>query len=179
MGMKEKVISALLKDKVGTASFCCCECRMVSGESHMGAVSDVSAGYAKFLRVVGSLVNEVCSLKNCKMTAGRDQSVVIGKQMGWLNRDVNFSRDAIFNEIWEVTERQNCNCSIILRGCDCNSVNDVCGKFKEACHVLNDSVEFSDVAKIGDRKLYRMKVLNNEKRSEFIMVTGKLKCMRG
>ena len=43
------------------------------------------------------------------------------KQLRWLNRDVTLSRDAIFNEVWEVTERIKCKGSIILRGFGCNS----------------------------------------------------------
>ena len=106
MSVEEKVIFILLKDKVGTVNFCCCECRMVSGESRMGAVSNVSTGYAQLLRVVGCLINEVHSLKDCKMAACRDQGVTSDKQMGGLNRDVNFFRDAIFNEVREVNERK-------------------------------------------------------------------------
>ena len=53
MGIEEKMIFVLLEDKVGAVNFCCCECRMVSGEGHMSAVRDVSAGYAQLLRVVG------------------------------------------------------------------------------------------------------------------------------
>ena len=52
---------------------CCCECRMVSGEDRVEAVGDVSAGYAQLLCVVGCLINEVTSLKDCKMTAHIDQ----------------------------------------------------------------------------------------------------------
>ena len=53
---------------MGAVSFCCNERRMVSGEGRMGAVSDVSAGYAQLLRVVGCLVNEIRSLQDCKVT---------------------------------------------------------------------------------------------------------------
>ena len=58
-GVEEKVIFVLLDDKVGTVNFCCCECRMVSVEGRMCAVSDVSADYAQLWRVVGCLVNVV------------------------------------------------------------------------------------------------------------------------
>ena len=94
----------------------------------MGAVGDVSAGYAQLLRVVGCLVNEVRSLKYYKVAAcvDRDQNVVNGKQLGEVNRDVNVSRDAIFNEVREVNERNKRKCSIILREFERNSVNDVC-----------------------------------------------------
>ena len=86
------------------------------------------------------------------------------EQQGELNRDVNFSRDTIFNEVWKVTERERRKCSIMLRGFDCNSVNDVCVKIKEVCQILNvGSVDLSDVVKIGDKKLFRAKVLNDEK----------------
>ena len=67
-------------------NFCCCEHRMVSGEGRMGAVSDVSAGYAQLLRVVGCLINEVRSLKDCKVAACRNQGVTSDRQIGGLNR---------------------------------------------------------------------------------------------
>ena len=53
------------------------------------------------LRVVGCLVNEVRSLKDYKVAAcvDRGRNVVNGKQLGEVNRDVNFSRDAIFNKV--------------------------------------------------------------------------------
>ena len=54
----------------------------------MGAVSDVSAGYAQLLRIVGCLVNEVCSLKDCKMAACRDQGVETMKQFIPQNRHI-------------------------------------------------------------------------------------------
>ena len=92
MGIEKKVILVLLDDKVGAVNFCCCECRMIG---RMGAVSDVSAGYAQLLRAVGCLVNKVCSLKDCKVIACRDQGVMNDKQMRGLNRDRNFSRDFI------------------------------------------------------------------------------------
>ena len=163
MGIEEKVIFVLLEDE---------ECRIVSGEGRMGAVSDVSAGYAQVLRVVGCLVNEVRSLKDCKVAACRDQSVTSDKQIGGLRRDVNFFRYDIFNEVREVTEREKRRCSIILRGFGCNSINDVCDRFKEVCHVLN-------VVKIDDKRLFRAKVLNNKKRTELLIVTGKLRSKRG
>ena len=46
---------------VGAVNFCCYECRMVCGEDCIGAVGDVSVGYAQLLRVVGCFVNEVRS----------------------------------------------------------------------------------------------------------------------
>ena len=46
MEVDEKVICVLLDDIVGAVNFCCCECRMVSGEGRVRAVGDVSAGYA-------------------------------------------------------------------------------------------------------------------------------------
>ena len=166
MGFEEKVILVLLEDKVGAVNFCSCECRMVSGQGHMGAVSDVSAGYAQLLHVVGCLVNEVCSLKDCKVAACRDQGVMSDKQMGGLNRDINFSKNAIFNVVREVNERENRECSIILRGFGCNSVNDACDKFKGVSQVLNvGSVELNDVIKIGDKRLFRAKMLNDDKRA--------------
>ena len=58
-------------------------------EDCMGAVSDVSVGYAQLLCVVGCLVNEVHSLKDCKVAAHRNQGVICDKQIGGLNRDVN------------------------------------------------------------------------------------------
>ena len=78
MGIEEKVISVLLEDKIGAVNFCCCECRMATGESRVGAIGDVSAGYAQLLRVVSCLINEVRSLKVYKVTAcvDRDQNVV-------------------------------------------------------------------------------------------------------
>ena len=182
MGIEEKVISVLLEDKVGAVNFCYCECRMVPGGSRVGAVGNVSAGYAQLLRVVGCLVNEVHSLKDYKVAAcvDQDRNVVNGKQLGEVNRDVNFSRDAIFNEVRKVNERDKHKCSIILRGFECNSVNDVCDKFKEVCHRLNvGAVQLGDVVKIGDKKLFRAKVLNDETRAELLMVTGRLRTTSG
>ena len=67
---------------------------------------------------------------------------------------------------------------MILREFGCNIVNDVCDKFK-VCHVLNvGSVELGDVVKIGYKRLFRAKVLNDEKRTELLMETSKLS-MRG
>ena len=43
MGVDEKIISVLLDDMVCAINFC--ECRMIS-ESRVGALEDVSAGYA-------------------------------------------------------------------------------------------------------------------------------------
>ena len=91
MGVDEKVISVSLDNVVSAVNFCCCECRMVSGEGRMGAVGDVSAGYTQSLRVVGCLANEARSLKDCKVTERTDR-IVSDKQQGELNRDVNFSR---------------------------------------------------------------------------------------
>ena len=99
VGVEERVIFVLVEDMVGAVNFCCCECRMVSGVGCIGAVNDVSAGYAQLLHVVGCLVNEVHSLKDCKIAACRDQGVTSDKQMVGLNKDVNLSRDAIFNEV--------------------------------------------------------------------------------
>ena len=65
-------------------------------------------------------------------------------------------------------------CSILLREFECNSVNDVCNKFKEVCHRLN----LGDV-KIADKKLFQANVLNDEKRAELLMVTGQLTTMSG
>ena len=57
---------------------------------------------------------------------------------------MNFSRDTLFNEIQEVTEKKKCKCSVMLKGFDCNSENDVCEKFKKVCQILNvDSVDLS------------------------------------
>ena len=41
------------------------------------------------------------------------------------------------------------------------------------------AIELSDVIKIGDKQLYRAKVLNTEKRSELLIVTGRLRTMSG
>ena len=140
----------------------------------MGAVGDVSAGYAQLLRVVGCLINEVRSLKDCKVTACTDR-VVSDKQQEELSRDVNLSRDTIFNEVREVTKREKRKYCIMLKGFDCNSVNDICEKFKEVCQILNvGSVDLSDV-KIGDTKSFRAKVLNAEKRNSLLMVIGRLR----
>ena len=129
---------------------------------------------------VGYLVNEVRSLKDYKVAACTDRVEVSGKQRGEGNRDVNFSRDASFNEVRKVNERERRKCSLILRGFDCNSVNEVCDKFKEVCHMLNvGAIELSDVVKIDDKKLIRAKVLNDEKRSKLLMVTGQLRNMSG
>ena len=126
------------------------------------------------------MVNEVRSLKDCKVAACGAQGVTSDKQMGRLNRDVNFSRDAIFNEVREVNEREKRKCSIILREFGYNSVNDVCDKFKEVCHVLNiGSIELNDVIKIGDKSFIRAKVLNDEKHTELLMATSKLRSIRG
>ena len=96
----------------------------------------------------------MCSLKNCKVTARADQ-IESYEQQRALNRYVNFSRDTIFNEVREVIEREKRKCSIMLRGFDCNSVNDVREKCKEVYQILNvGSVDLSDVVKIGDRKLF-------------------------
>ena len=45
----KKLKSVLMEDQVDTVNFCCCECRMVSGEGRTGAVSGVSTGYAQLL----------------------------------------------------------------------------------------------------------------------------------
>ena len=146
----------------------------------MGAVGDVSSGYTQLLRVVGCLVNELRSFNDYKVAACADRVEVSCKQLGKVNRDANFSRDTIFNEVREVNEREKRKGSLILREFDCNSVNEVCDKFKEVCHMLNVGAnELSDVAKIGGKKLFRAKVLNAEKRSELLMVTGRLRTMSG
>ena len=51
-------------------------------------------------------------------------------------RDVNISRCTIFNEVREVTEREMRKCSIMFRGIEWNSVNDVCNKLKEVCQTF-------------------------------------------
>ena len=44
------------------------------------------------------------------------------------------------------------------------------------CHILNGgSIELSDVVKIGHKKLFNAKELNNEKRRNLLMVTGRLR----
>ena len=54
----------------------------------------------------------------------------------------------------------------------------MCDKFK-VCHVLNvGSVELN-VIKISDKRLFHAKVLNDEKHTELLMVTSKLRNMRG
>ena len=78
---------------------------MVSEEGLVGAVGDLLAGYALLLRVVGCLVSEVCSFNDHKVAASADRGVSGKQQLAELNRDVNFSRDAIFNEVREVNER--------------------------------------------------------------------------
>ena len=61
----------------------------------------------------------------------------------------------------------------MLRGFDCNSVNDVCDKFKEMCQILNvGSVDLSDVVKIYDKKLFSAKVLNKHRN---LLMTGRLR----
>ena len=93
---------------------------------------------------------------------------------------MNFSRDTIFNEVREVTEREKRKCSIMLRGFDCNSVNDVCEKFKQVCQILNlGSVDLIDAVKIGDKKHFCAKVLNDEKCRNLLMVTGRLTTIEG
>ena len=47
---------------------------MISGEGRVGVV-DVSAVYAQLLRVVGCLINEVRSVKDCKVAAWSDRIV--------------------------------------------------------------------------------------------------------
>ena len=131
LGIEEKIISVLLEDKVGAVNFCCCECRMVPVECRVGAVGDVFAVYVQLLCAVGCLVNEMRSLKDYKVAACADRVEVSAKQQGEVNRDVNFSRDIIFNEIREINEREKRKCSLISRAFDCNSVSEVCEKFKE------------------------------------------------
>ena len=56
----------------------------------------------------------------------------------------------------------------------------MCVISSKKCHVLNaGSVELSDVIKIDDKRLFRAKVLNDEKCTELLMATGKLRSMRG
>ena len=70
--------------------------------------------------------------------------------------------------------REKCKCSIVLRGFGCNRVNDVYD------HILNvGSVELNDAIKISDKRLFRAKVLNDEKPTELLMATSKLRSMRG
>ena len=105
---------------------------------------------------------------------------VADSQVTKLNGDVNFSREAIFSEVREVNEREKRTFSIILRGFDCNSVSAVRDKFKGVCQVLNvDTVELSDVVKIGDRKLFHAKVLDEDKRRELLAVANRLKSKKG
>ena len=54
----------------------------------------------------------------------------------------------------------------------------VCDKFKVVCQVLNVAVELSDV-KTSDRKLFRSKILNVDKRRELLAVVNILKSKKG
>ena len=66
-----------------------------------------------------------------------------------------------------------------MRGFDCESVNDVCEKFNNICQVLNIGIiEVTDIVQIGDKRLFRAKVLNDEKRKELLLVAKKLKSLK-
>ena len=56
----------------------------------------------------------------------------------------------------------------------------VCDKFKVVCQALKiGTVELKDVVKIGERKLFRGKISDDDKRKELLMVASKLKSMSG
>ena len=85
------------------------------------------------------------------------------EQQGELIREEKFSGDIIFNDVCEATEREKHKRCIMLRGFNCNSVN-ICDKFKEVSQILNVGfVDLSDVVKIDNKKLFRAKVLNDDK----------------
>ena len=87
---------------------------------------------------------------------------------------------SVEQSILAISEKEKRKCSIMLSGFDCSSVNDVCESFKEVCQILNvGSVDLSDVVKISDKKLFRAKVLNDEKRRNLLMVTGRLRTIEG
>ena len=61
-------------------------------------------------------MNEACSLKDYKLAACANQGVMSGKKLRKVDRDVDFPRDEIFNEVQEVIDREKHKCSIILEG---------------------------------------------------------------
>ena len=60
------------------------------------------------------------------------------------------------------------------------SVSTPLEKFLKVCQILTvGCVYLSDVGKIGDKKLFHAKVLNDEKRRNLLMVTGRLRTIEG
>ena len=83
----------------------------------------------------------------------------------------SLSREAIYNEVKEVNERDKRKCSVILRRFNCNSVGAVRANFGEICQAFEVGfVELSDVKKVGNRALFHAKILDDEKRRELLMV---------
>ena len=176
VGVEKEVVSVLLKDKVGAINYCCCECRMVPTKGQ--GAGDVTAGYAQLLRVVGCLVNQVRSLLDSRSDTESENGTALNIPAK-VSSDVNFSRDAIFTEVREVTERDKRKCSVILRGFNCESETAVREKFRSICQVLNvGHIELSDVRQIGNRRLFRAKILNDDKRKELLLVAKKLKALK-
>ena len=101
MGVDENVISVLLDDMVGAVNICC-EFKIVSGKGCVGAIGDVSLDYTQLLSVIGCLINEVHSLKDCKVAAhwAHTDWIVSDKQPE-LMPDVNFSS----NEQQQIAQR--------------------------------------------------------------------------
>ena len=106
VAVEEEGVSVLLKDTVGAANYCCCEGRMVL--SKVQEAGDVTACYAQLLRVVGCLVNQVRGLVDSNSAA---ESGNVTVKSGWstkVSSDINISRDAIFTEVRELSERDKC-----------------------------------------------------------------------
>ena len=58
-------------------------------------------------------------------------------------------------------------------------VTAVSEKFRSICQVLNvGHIELSDVRQIGNRRLFRAKILNDDKRKELLLIAKKLKALK-
>ena len=66
-----------------------------------------------------------------------------------------------------------------MRRFACGSATDVNEKFRYTCQILNvGDIELKDVMQIGDRRLFRAKILNDDKRKELLLVAKKLKALK-
>ena len=91
--------------------------------------------------------------------------------------DTALSRERIRSEIQEVREREKRKQSVIIRGINIESTNELPSKLSLISNlVLQRDISFSDFFTIDrNKKLYRCKILNDEDRQEFLGKTKMLK----
>jgi hypothetical protein len=131
----------------------------------------LGGAFEQLLKVVGSLVGEMqgmMTLMNEKIEEKISRKKECGMQ-GGSGVITQLSRPDVLEKVRELNECEKRKWSIDMHGFGCECVDDAVPKYDVSYEVLGlESVELSDVTKVGTSGLFRAKMMKDDERHELL-----------